>query len=245
MMRNVVVTGGSRGIGLAIAKKLAASGYGVIAVARKRTDQLDATIAETAQGGQGAIRFEAFDLGDIDKIQGFVAGLRKSHGPIYGLVNNAALGTEGQLSLMPNIKIAELVHINTVSPMVLTKYVVRGMMADGGGRIVNVASIVAFTGYSGLSVYSATKASLIGFTHSLAREVGRMGVNVNAIAPGFLDTEMTEGMTQEQRAKVARRSALHRLPVVEDVSNAVAFLLGDGGRSITGTVLTVDAGSTA
>jgi 3-oxoacyl-[acyl-carrier protein] reductase len=118
-------------------------------------------------------------------------------------------------------------------------------MADGGGRIVNVASIVAFTGYSGLSVYSATKASMLGFTRSLAREVGRMGVNVNAIAPGFLDTEMTQDMAGDQRAKVARRSALQRLPVVEDVGNAVEFLLGDKAGSITGTVLTVDAGSTA
>ena len=245
MMRNVVVTGGSRGIGLAIAKKLAAEGYGVIAVARKKTDQIEAAIAEASKSGESAIRFEPFDLGDLDRIQSFVAGLRKSHGPIYGLVNNAALGTEGQLSLMSNVKIAELVHINTVSPIVLTKYVVRGMMADGGGRVVNVASIVAFTGYSGLSVYSATKASMIGFTRSLAREVGRMGVNVNAVAPGFLDTEMTEGMTDEQRARVARRSALQRLPVVEDIGNAVTFLMGDGARSITGTVLTIDAGSTA
>jgi 3-oxoacyl-[acyl-carrier protein] reductase len=245
MMRNVVVTGGSRGIGLAIVKKLAASGYGVIAVARKKTGELDGAIAEASTGAESAIRFASFDLDDISNIQSFVAGLRKSYGAIYGLVNNAALGTEGQLSLMPNVKIAELVHINTVSPMVLTKYVVRGMMADGGGRVVNVASIVAFTGYSGLSVYSATKASMIGFTRSLAREVGRMGVNVNAIAPGFLDTEMTEGMSAEQRAKVARRSALQRVPVVEDVANAVEFLLGDGARSITGTVLTVDAGSTA
>jgi 3-oxoacyl-[acyl-carrier protein] reductase len=244
-MRNVIVTGGSRGLGLAIAKKLAAAGYCAIAVARKETEQLTAAIAETSRESPDAIRFVPFDLGDIDKIQPFVSGLRRSFGPIYGLVNNAALGTDGALSLMPNSKIAGLVHLNTLSPIVLTKYVVRAMMADGGGRIVNVASIVAFTGYSGLSVYSATKASMLGFTRSLAREVGRMGVNVNAIAPGFLDTEMTQGMADDQRAKVARRSALQRLPVVEDVGNAVEFLLGDGARSITGTVLTVDAGSTA
>jgi 3-oxoacyl-[acyl-carrier protein] reductase len=243
-MRNVVVTGGSRGLGLAIAKKLAAAGYCAIAVARKETAQLTAAIAETSRESP-AIRFVPFDLGDVDKMQQFVAGLRKSFGPIYGLVNNAALGTDGALSLMPNVKIAELVHLNTLSPIVLTKYVVRAMMADGGGRVVNVASIVAFTGYSGLSVYSATKASMIGFTRSLAREVGRMGVNVNAVAPGFLDTEMTQGMADDQRARVARRSALQRLPVVDDVGNAVEFLLGDGARSITGTVLTVDAGSTA
>jgi 3-oxoacyl-[acyl-carrier protein] reductase len=241
----VVVTGGSRGLGLAIVKKLAASGYNAIAVARRKSDELAALMDETSRESENAVRFVPFDLGDLDKIQSFVAGLRKSFGPIYGLVNNAALGTDGALSLMHNSKIAELVHLNVLSPIVLTKYVVRAMMADGGGRVVNVASIVAFTGYSGLSVYSATKASMLGFTRSLAREVGRMGVNVNAVAPGFLDTEMTEGMTDDQRAKVARRSALQRLPAVGDVGNAVAFLLGDDARSITGTVLTVDAGSTA
>jgi 3-oxoacyl-[acyl-carrier protein] reductase len=111
--------------------------------------------------------------------------------------------------------------------------------------VVNVASIVAFTGYRGLSVYSATKASLVGFTRSLAREVGKHRVTVNAVAPGFLDTEMTEGMDDEHRAQVARRSALGRLPRVEDVANAVEFLLGARADSITGTVVTVDAGSTA
>jgi len=129
--------------------------------------------------------------------------------------------------------------------MVLTKYVVRAMMADGGGRIVNVASIIGFTGYSGLSVYAATKASMLGFTRSLAREVGRMAVNVNAVAPGFMDTDMTQAMTEEQRRQVTRRSALRRMADVDDVANAVAYLLGEGGRNISGTVLTVDAGSTA
>jgi 3-oxoacyl-[acyl-carrier protein] reductase len=138
-----------------------------------------------------------------------------------------------------------MVRLNTVSPMVLTKYVVRAMMADGGGRIVNVASIVGFTGYSGLSVYGATKASMLGFTRSLAREVGRMGVNVNAVAPGFLDTEMTHELDATRREQIARRSALRRLPAVGDVAEAVEFLLGDRSGGITGTVLTVDAGSTA
>jgi 3-oxoacyl-[acyl-carrier protein] reductase len=243
-MRNVVVTGGSRGLGLAIAKRLAASGYGAIAVARKESAQLAAAIAD-AGNETSAIRFVPFDLRDIDAMPRFVAKLRKSFGPIYGLVNNAALGSDGALSLMHNAKIGELVHLNTLSPIVFTKYAVRTMMADGGGRVVNVASIVAFTGYAGLSVYAATKASMIGFTRSLAREVGRMGVNVNAVAPGFVDTEMTRGLADDQRARVARRSALKRLTAVEDVANAVEFLLGDKAASITGTVLTVDAGSTA
>jgi len=128
---------------------------------------------------------------------------------------------------------------------VLTKYVVRGMMADGTGRIVNIASIIGFTGYSGLSAYAATKASMLGFTRSLAREVGRMGITVNAVAPGFLATEMTDALADEQRQRIARRSALRRLAEVEDVANAVEFLLSPKARNITGTVLTVDAGATA
>jgi 3-oxoacyl-[acyl-carrier protein] reductase len=241
-MRNVVVTGGSRGLGLAIARQLAAAGYRAIAVVRNESGQR-AALAAAASGGE--IQAVPFDLEDVDGIPHFVAKLRKSFGPIYGLVNNAAVGSDGALSLMHNTKISQLVRLNTLSPIVFTKYAVRAMMADGGGRVINVASIVAFTGYSGLSVYAATKASMIGFTRSLAREVGRMGVNVNAVAPGFLDTGMTRDLSDEQRAKVARRSALKRLASVEDVANAVEFLLGDKAANITGTVLTIDAGSTA
>ena len=123
---------------------------------------------------------------------------------------------------------------------------VRSNQADGaGGRIVNLASIIAFAGYSGLSVYAATKASMIGFTRSLAREVGRAGVTVNAVAPGFVDTEMTRGLTEEHREQIVRRSALRRLVEVDDVAAAVEYLLSDGARNITGTVITVDAGNTA
>src|SRR5436309_3387713 len=179
------------------------------------------------------------------RIPGLVKTLRKDFGPIYGLVNNAAVGFDGVLAIMHNSQIEELVRVNTLSPIVLTKYVVRSMMADGGGRIVNVASIIGFTGYSGLSVYGATKASMIGFTRSLAREVGRMGVNVKYVAPGFVDTEMTQKLEDEQRQQIARRSALRRLPDIDDVAHAVEFLLGEQSKSITGTVLTVDAGNTA
>jgi 3-oxoacyl-[acyl-carrier protein] reductase len=135
--------------------------------------------------------------------------------------------------------------VNSLAPIVLTKYVVRGMMAEGRGRVVNLASIIASTGYNALSVYAATKASMIGFTRSLAREVGRVGVTVNAIAPGFIDTAMTEGLADDQRKRIVDRSALRRLAEIEDVANMTAFLIGETGRNITGTVMTVDAGSTA
>jgi 3-oxoacyl-[acyl-carrier protein] reductase len=132
-----------------------------------------------------------------------------------------------------------------LSPIILTKYVARHMMADGMGRIINMSSIIASTGYNGLSVYGATKAAATGFTKSLAREVGKLGITVNAIAPGFVDTELTQSLSDDQRKRIAGRSALRRLPETEDVASMVEYLLGEGGRNITGAVLTIDAGNTA
>jgi 3-oxoacyl-[acyl-carrier protein] reductase len=186
-----------------------------------------------------------FDLAEIAGIPELVKRIRQEFGPIYALVNNAGTSIDGALALTSTHEIERVVCLNTTSPMVLTKYVVRAMMADGGGRIVNMSSITASTGYSGLAVYAATKASLIGFTKSLAREVGRMGITVNAVAPGFVDTDMTKGLTSEQRDQIQRRSALKRLVNIDDIVNAVEFLLADRSKNITGTVLTVDAGNTA
>ena len=241
-MRNVIVTGGSRGLGLAICERLALAGYRAIAVARSETPELKAAMLAASQGG---ILFAPFDLGDIDAMPEFVRSLRQQHGPIYGLVNNAGIGTEGLLAVMPLEQIEQLIRINTLSPIALTRQVIRSMFAEGHGRIVNMSSIIASTGYSALSVYAATKASMTGFPKSLAREVGRAGITVNAVAPGFIQTAMTEGLTEEKRQQIARRSALQRLAAADDVARAVEFLLGDGGRNITGTVLTVDAGNTA
>ena len=244
-MQNVIVTGGSRGLGLAMGRTLAAAGYRVIAVARSSTEELEAASRAAADGGRGAIEFRACDLSDLGHIAPFVKALRADFGPLYGLVNNAGLGTSGLLSTMRDQDIQKLVQLNTVSPMILSKYVVRSMMAQREGRIINIASIVASTGYSGLSVYSATKASLIGFTRSLAREVGQLGITVNALAPGFVATEMTQELDEEQREQIARRSAMKRMPDPIDVARSVEFLLGDGGRNVTGTTLTIDAGNTA
>lgn len=244
-MRNVIVTGGSRGLGLGIATKLIDSGFRTIVIARKESEQLLEAKQQAEQTHPGSLHFVPFDLADIDAIPSMVKQLRKDVGPIYGLVNNAGISTDGVLAMTSTKQIEQVVRLNTVSPMVLTKHVVRCMMADGGGRVVNIASIIAFTGYSGLSVYAATKASLIGFTRSLAREVGRAGINVNAVAPGFVSTELTKSLSEEDRQRIARRSALKRLAEVEDVANAVDFLLGEGSKNMTGTVMTVDAGSTA
>jgi 3-oxoacyl-[acyl-carrier protein] reductase len=242
-MRNVLVTGGSRGIGLSIARRLAASGdYNVIAVARRASEDLERLIRGT---GAGHLKFMPFDLAQTEEIPAFVKRLRDAFGAIYGLVNNAGIGTEGLLATMRNPDIEALVRLNVLSPIILTKYVVRHMMADGAGRIVNISSIIASTGYGGLSVYAASKAASAGFTRSLAREVGRLGITVNAVAPGFIDTDLTGSLDDEGRRRIAGRSALRRLPGADDVAAMVEYLLGEGGRNITGTMMTVDAGNTA
>lgn len=245
IMREVVVTGASRGLGLAIARKLAKAGYGAIAIARKESDQLRAILNEVDGSLPGRIDFVPFDLAEIEQIPHLVKKLRQEFGPIYGLVNNAGVSFDGTLAMMDVSRIEQMVRLNTLSPIVLTKYVSRSMMSDGGGRIVNIASITGFTGYSGLAAYSATKASMLGFTRSLARELGRMGVNVNSVAPGFVRTEMTQGLSEEHHQKIIRRSALKRLVSADDVADMVEFLLSEKAKSITGAVLTVDAGNTA
>lgn len=244
-MRNIIVTGASRGLGLGITRRLSKEGYRVLAVARHNNDQLSSMMEGAGSSHPDSVHFIPFDLGDVPNIPDLVKRVRSDYGPIYGLVNNAAISFDGVLATMHNSQIERMVSLNTISPIVLTKYVVRNMMSDGGGRIVNVASIIGFTGYSGLSVYAATKASMIGFTRSLAREVGRVGINVNAVAPGFMETDMTQSLAPDRREQVARRSALRRFPEVEDVADAVEFLLGTKAKSITGAVLTVDAGATA
>jgi len=240
-MRNVIVTGGSRGIGLAIARRLCACGYCCIVIARHESEALSSAIREYGP----ALQFRPFDLSAISDIPELVRSIRKECGPIYGLINNAAAGSSGILSSTQNSTIESMIVLNTVSPIIFTKYVVRSMMTGAGGRIVNIASIVGSTGFSGLSVYAATKASIVGFTKSLARELGPLNITVNAIAPGFVDSDMTASLGSDQRDKVLRRSPLLRLAEAGDIAHATEFLLGDSARNITGTVLTVDAGSTA
>jgi 3-oxoacyl-[acyl-carrier protein] reductase len=244
-MRNVIVSGGSRGLGLAISTALVAAGYQVIAVARSETAELLAAVESAAQSATGRLNFRACDLSRTADLARFVGALRQEFGPVYGLVNNAGIGTPGVLSMMPDDQVEALVRLNTISPILMTKYVLRSMMVAGEGRIINMASIVATTGYSGLAAYSATKAALLGFTRSLAREVGPLNITVNAIAPGFIDTEMTHALDAGQRQQIARRSALKRLAGADDVAGAVLYLLGDSARNITGVTLTVDAGNTA
>jgi 3-oxoacyl-[acyl-carrier protein] reductase len=239
-MPNVVVTGASRGIGLSIATTLARSGYDVVAVARHLRPALETAMAQHAN-----LRFLPIDLVDFASLPGQVRQLRNQIGQIYGLVNNAGVGTAGILSTMPDEQIAQVIQTNVIAPITLTKYVISSMMSARSGRVVNITSVVASAGYSGLSAYSASKPAMIGFTRSLAREIGSLGITVNAVAPGFVATEMTHDLSEKQRQQIERRSALQRMTTVDDVASAVAFLMSEKAAAITGTVMTVDAGNTA
>lgn len=231
----VIVTGTSSGLGASIATNLLGAGYRVVGISRRPVDL----------GNAPGYQHISFDLADIDGIAELVASIVKAHGKPYALVNNAALGTDGILPTMHNRDIEALIAVNVTAPIVLTKYVVRHMLAARRGRIVNISSIVARTGYRGLAAYGATKASMEGFTRSLARDIGPRKITVNAVAPGFMETDMTSVLGDDNLKRIRSRSALGRFASVNECASMVGYLLSDAAAGITGTVMTVDAGSTA
>ncbi|MDO6536529.1 SDR family NAD(P)-dependent oxidoreductase [Alteromonas stellipolaris] len=235
----VIVTGASRGLGLAICHLLAADNYQVVAISRASSDALDALCSGND------VTHIPFDLGNLDSLHELTKSIVKTHGRPYALINNAAVGFDGVLATMHNSEINMLLNVNVQAPILLTKYLSRAMLLNRTGRIINISSIIANTGFNGLSVYAASKAALEGFTRSLAREVGKAGITVNCVAPGYMQTDMTDSLTGDKLEAVKRRSPLGTLATPEDAAGAVLYLLSDSAKSITGTTITVDAGSTA
>jgi 3-oxoacyl-[acyl-carrier protein] reductase len=239
--RVVLVTGVSRGLGAAIARGLLDLGYVVVGVARTLSDRVEALLAEQPD----RFHFESFDLGAPDSIHAFVTGLVKRHGRFYGLVNNAGVGLDGVLATMHEKDIHAVINLNLVTPILLCKYLSRGMLANGRGRIVNISSIIGRTGFSGLSVYGATKAGIHGLTQSLSRELGKAGITVNTVSPGYLETRMSGTLEGDRLDSIRRRSPFARFPSVEEVANVVCFLMSDQGSGVHGANVVVDLGSTA
>ena len=240
-MKLIVITGASKGLGLAICERLLTEDYKVVGINRTVTDEF-----KTLQEQYPETLFnEIYDFSKTEGIQNLVRNITKTYGGIYGLINNAALGHDGVLGTMHETQIRELITVNIEAPILLTKYVSRSMLMKLDGRIINIGSIIASTGFNGLSVYGATKASMSGFTKSLARELGKAKITVNTVAPGYMKTAMTSGLEGKKLKSIDRRSPLGHLATVEDVAATVSFLLSDDAKNITGTTITVDAGSTA
>lgn len=240
-MKNILVTGSTRGLGLEIATILAINNFKIITTGRKITKELDELMKRFPEN----VFFKAFDLSNQSDIHGFVTAIIKEHGNIYGLINNAAVGADGVLATMHDSDILRAINLNTASTILITKYCLRNMLIRKEGRVVNIASVIANTGFNGLSVYAATKSSLIGFTKSLSREVGKVNITVNAICPGYMKTDMTQSISDFNLERIKNRSPMKQLVGPEDVAGYVHYLLTPAAKLITGSVLTIDAGSTA
>ena len=241
MSKVVVVSGATKGLGLAITKQLILNGYVVVGISRTSSDEYN----QLMKIHSGLLFFRSFDFSNTELIATLVKEIVQMHGRPYALINNAAIGHDGVLATMHEADIHELIKVNIEAPILLAKYISRSMLLNRVGRIVNVGSIIGSTGFNGLSVYGATKSALSGFTKSLSRELGKANITVNTLAPGYMETAMTQGLQGEKLKSITRRSPLGRLADVTDAAAVVIFLLSEGATSITGSTITVDAGSTA
>jgi len=241
--RVVIVTGGSRGLGAGIVQGYLDAGERVATCARSRTDEIDKWAADPAL--EGRFLFSEADLSNRDQTTAFVKDVIDAWGTVDVLINNAGVARDGILGLTSDDDIDTVIDLNLKGTLHITKLVSRRMLAHGKGHIVNISSIVGLSGYRGLAVYSATKAAMDGITRALARELGSRGIIVNSVAPGYLRTEMSHGLDEEQLSQIVRRTPAGRLGEPADIARIVMFLTAPENDYITGQVIVADGGLTA
>ena len=240
MSQICLVTGASRGIGKAIALELATQGHTVIGTGTSPASAENVTTDLRAARAQG--RGAVLDVNDLQQIESVVNEITDEFGPISVLVNNAGVTEDNLLMRMKPSQWEKTLNTNLAAVFALTKLCLKGMTKARYGRIINLSSVVGATGNAGQTNYAASKAGLIGFTKSLALEIASRGITVNAVAPGFIDTDMTSALAEEQRSRLLEAIPLARLGRAEDISKAVAFLVSDDASYITGQVLHVNGG---
>ena len=236
-----LVSGGSRGLGAELVSGFLDRRYRVATLSRTKT----AFIADTLRARRpGDFHWAAVDGRNHEALHIFVKEVGERFGRIDVLVNNAGMAMEGVLPTTRACDIVEAVEVNLTAALVLAQACSRLMLRQNSGCIVNISSVHAVRGHSGVAVYSATKAALDGMTRSLARELGPRQIRVNSVAPGYFDSDMTAGMAEERKQRIARRTPLGRLARMDEVADAVHFLISDQASFITGQTLVVDGGIT-
>ncbi|MER6710849.1 MULTISPECIES: SDR family oxidoreductase [unclassified Streptomyces] len=236
-----VVSGGSRGLGLALVTDFLERGYRVETFSRTESAELTALRESTSSD---ALFWSSVDGTNAEAVEEFARAAVRRHRRIDVLVNNAAIGLEGLLTLTAPTAIDTALQTNVTLPVLLTRACLKPMLARRTGVVINLSSINALRGQTGVAVYGAAKAALDGLTRGLAREVGPAGVRVISVAPGYFDSEMTAGISQAQRRRIERRTPLGRLGSTEDVLGVIRFLTSPGASFITGQTITVDGGYT-
>ena len=235
--RTVIVSGGSRGLGFTIVTQLLEKGYRVATFSRSATEQLEQLSSHPA------FFWQALDSRDYERLSRFVSAVVERFSNVYGLVNNAAIGAEGILATMPQAAIDNAIAINLQSQIYLSKLACRAMLREREGCIVNISSINAVRGHSGLSVYSATKGAMDAMARSLAKEMGPKGIRVNSVSPGYFKSEMVKNLSEQTIARIQRRTPLGRLGEQQEIAALVLFLI-DQGKFITGQNIVIDGGFT-
>jgi 3-oxoacyl-[acyl-carrier protein] reductase len=239
--RVALVTGGSRGIGRAIALRLAEDGCAVAVNYASRADAAEEVVAAITEAGGTAIAVGA-DVSDADAVAAMFAEVTEQLGPVTVLVNNAGITDDDLLLRMKEEQFRRVIEVNLTSAFHCTKAALRGMLRAKAGRIINVASVSGIAGNPGQANYAASKAGLIGFTKSIAKEVGARGITANVIAPGYIETDMTDALGDEVKEAAVGTISLARLGRPEEIADVAAFLASDAASYMTGQVLVVDGG---
>ena len=236
----VLVTGASRGIGQAISLTLGGSGATVIGTATSETgaDKISKTFANNSISGKGM----KLNVTDNDQISELINTLSEEYGSVDILVNNAGITRDNLLMRMKEEDWDEIMNTNLASVYKMSKAVLRGMIKKKTGRIISITSVVGAMGNAGQTNYAAAKAGIMGFTKSLAREVGVRGITVNAVAPGFIQTDMTDALPEDQKDALAAQIPMGRLGTVNEVAQAVLFLASDNGAYITAQTIHINGG---